>query len=82
MLDLSLRLLGKDRVPHEVLGKTYNQVSKQPNKIIVWGTFDHSKFDVDDNVTFSMTFPNRASMQFECSGSANIKEDKVLVSLS
>lgn len=32
--------------------------------------------------TSYMTFANRASMQFECSWSANIKEDKVHVSLS
>ena len=82
LLDLSLWLLGKDMVPHEVLGKTYNQLSKQPNQINDWGTFDHTKFDVDDHVTSYMTFANRASMQFECSWSANIKEDKVHVSLS
>ncbi|MDI1796212.1 Gfo/Idh/MocA family oxidoreductase, partial [Staphylococcus aureus] len=71
LLDLSLWLLGKDMVPHEVLGKTYNQLSKQPNQINDWGTFDHTKFDVDDHVTSYMTFANRASMQFECSWSAN-----------
>ena len=57
-------------------------MSKQPNQINDWGTFDHTKFDVDDHVTSYMTFANRASMQFECSWSANIKEDKVHVSLS
>ncbi len=39
-------------------------------------------YDVDDHVTSYMTFANRASTQFECSWSANIKEDKVHVSLS
>lgn len=57
-------------------------MSKQPNQINDWGTFDNTKFDVDDHVTSYMTFANRASMQFECSWSANIKEDKVHVSLS
>lgn len=69
-------------VSHEVLGKTYSQLSKQPSQINDWGTSGHTKSDVDDYVTSYMTFTNRASMQSECSWSANIKEDKVYVSLS
>lgn len=82
LLDLGLWLLGGDIKPVEVLGKTYNKLSKQPGQINDWGQFDYETFDVDDHVSSFMTFSNHLSMQFECSWSANIKEDQMHLSVS
>lgn len=81
LLDLSLWLTGNPE-PVEVVGKTYNRLSKQPNQVNEWGTFDHETFDVDDHVTSYITFANGSSLLFECSWAANIKEDVSHVSLS
>ncbi|WP_138416136.1 Gfo/Idh/MocA family protein [Aquibacillus sediminis] len=81
LLDLSLWLLDGPK-PVEVMGKTYNQLSKQPNQINEWGTFDHETFEVDDHVTSYITFADGSSLLFECSWAANIQEDVSHVSLS
>lgn len=80
-LDLALWLLGEVN-PVNVLGKTYNKLSKTPNQLNEWGEIDYQTFDVDDHVTSFITFDNGSSMQFECSWSANIKEDKMHISIS
>ena len=80
-LDLSLWLLGNPK-PVEVLGKTYNLLSKMPNQVNQWGSFNNETFDVDDHVTAFITFENGATMLFETSWSANIKEDVESVSIS
>lgn len=81
LLDLSLWLL-EDVQPVEVLGKTYNRLSKTPNQINDWGTFDSSTFEVDDHVSSFITFDDQSTMQFECSWSANIKQDNIHLSIS
>jgi predicted dehydrogenase len=81
LLDLSLWLLG-DPEPVEIMGKAYNRLSKMPNQVNEWGTFDPETFDVDDHVTSYITFENGASLLFECSWAANIKEDKEHLSIS
>jgi predicted dehydrogenase len=81
LLDLSLWLLG-DPEPVEVVGKAYNRLSKTPNQVNEWGSFDHESFNVDDHVTSYITFDNGVSLLFECSWSANIKEDKEHLSIS
>jgi predicted dehydrogenase len=81
LLDLSLWLLG-DPEPVQVVGKAYNHLSKQPNQVNEWGSFEPETFDVDDHVTSYITFENGASLLFECSWSANIKEDKEHLSIS
>lgn len=81
LIDLSLWLLG-DEKPVEVMGKTYNRLSKTPNQLNDWGTFDHETFDVDDHVTGYITFESGASLLLECSWAANIKEDTMHVSMS
>ncbi|CDQ38470.1 Gfo/Idh/MocA family protein [Virgibacillus salexigens] len=81
LLDLAIWLLG-DPEPVEVLGTTYNRLSKLPNQINDWGTFDHATFEVDDHVTSYITFDNGISMQMECSWAANIKEDTRHLSIS
>ncbi|WP_407270498.1 Gfo/Idh/MocA family protein [Radiobacillus sp. PE A8.2] len=81
MLDLALWLLG-DAVPVEVNGRAYNRLSTTPNQVNEWGPFDHENFHVDDHVTSYITFENGASLLFECSWSANIKEDVNHVSIS
>lgn len=81
MLDLAIWLLGEPE-PVEVMGTTYNRLSKSPNQINDWGVFDHETFEVDDHVTAYITFENGVSLQFECSWAANIKEDKIHLSIS
>ncbi|WP_068673142.1 Gfo/Idh/MocA family protein [Oceanobacillus sp. Castelsardo] len=81
LIDLSLWLLGETE-PVEVIGKTYNRLSKTPNQINDWGTFDHESFDVDDHVSAYVTFTNGSTMLFECSWAANIKEDTTHLSIS
>ncbi|MDO6447904.1 Gfo/Idh/MocA family oxidoreductase [Oceanobacillus profundus] len=81
MLDLAIWLLGEQE-PVELMGTTYNRLSKSPNQINDWGVFDHQTFEVDDHVSAYITFENGISLQFECSWAANIKEDKIHLSLS
>ncbi|MCL7746264.1 Gfo/Idh/MocA family protein [Halalkalibacter alkaliphilus] len=80
-LDLSLWLLGNPK-PVQVMGKAYNHLSKIPGQVNEWGGFDHETFDVDDHVTAYITFENGATMLFETSWAANIKEDVESVSIS
>lgn len=80
-LDLALWLLD-DPKPVEVIGTTYNRLSKTPNQLNDWGTFDHETFDVDDHVSAYIKFEDGASMFFECSWAANIKEDTNHLSIS
>ncbi|WP_163101970.1 Gfo/Idh/MocA family protein [Peribacillus alkalitolerans] len=80
-LDLSLWLLGNPKAV-EVIGTTYNQLSKIPNQVNLWGSFDHESFEVDDHVTAYIKFENGASMLFETSWMANIKSDEESLSIS
>ncbi len=80
-LDLSMWLLGQP-APIQVTGTTYNRLSKMPNQLNQWGSFNHETFEVDDHVTAYITFENGASMLFETSWSANIKDDEESVSIS
>jgi predicted dehydrogenase len=80
-LDLSLWLLGNPEVV-EVIGTTYNQLSKMPEQVNLWGDFNHETFEVDDHVTAYIKFSNGASMLFETSWMANIKDDEESLSIS
>ncbi|PYZ91700.1 dehydrogenase [Salipaludibacillus keqinensis] len=80
-LDLTLWLLGNPKVV-EVTGRTYNHLSKMTDQVNEWGTFNAETFDVDDHVTAYITFEGGASLLFETSWSANIKEDVESVSIS
>ncbi|MFZ7943013.1 Gfo/Idh/MocA family protein [Neobacillus sp. 19] len=81
LLDLALWLMGNPK--HiEVSGTTYNALSRIPDQVNQWGTFDHESFNVDDHVTAYMKFENGASMLFETSWAANIKDDVANVSIS
>lgn len=80
-LDAALWLLDEPNIV-EVSGTTYNRLSKMPNQINDWGTFDHECFDVDDHVSSYIRFENGSSMLFECSWAANIKEDTTNISIS
>ena len=81
LLDLSLWLLGNPK-PVEVMGTTYNELSKMPGQVNQWGKFDHETFEVDDHVTAYIKFEGGASMMFETSWSANVKSDEESVSIS
>lgn len=81
LLDLTLWLMGNPK--HAVVqGSTYNALSKMPNQVNQWGSFNHETFEVDDHVTAYITFENGASLLFETSWSANVKDDKEHVSIS
>lgn len=80
-LDLSLWLLGNPE-PIEVVGTSYNRLSKMPGQINQWGNFNHETFDVDDHVTAYIRFENGASLLFETSWAANILKDEEGVSIS
>lgn len=81
LLDLSLWLLGNPK-PVEVMGTTYNELSKMPGQVNQWGSFDHETFEVDDHVTAYIKFEGGASLLFETSWSANVKGDEESVSIS
>ncbi|RFU63286.1 gfo/Idh/MocA family oxidoreductase [Bacillus sp. V59.32b] len=81
LLDLALWLTGNQK-PISITGSTYNRLSKTPNQINIWGEYDHDTFDVDDHVTAYIKFENGASMLFETSWAANIKDDQEHVSIS
>nr|WP_239587658.1 Gfo/Idh/MocA family oxidoreductase [Bacillus pakistanensis] len=80
-LDLSLWLLGNPK-PIEVMGSAYNHLGKIPNQVNLWGKFDHESFEVDDHVTAYVKFDNGASMLFETSWLANIRDDEESLSIS
>jgi predicted dehydrogenase len=81
LLDLALWLMGN---PNHltVTGTTYNALSKIPNQVNQWGSFNHETFNVDDHVTAYLQFENGASMLFETSWAANIKDDAEHLSIS
>lgn len=81
LLDLALWLLD-DPKPVEVMGRTYDRLSKTPGQVNDWGSFDHETFNVDDHVTSYITFENGESLQFECSWAANIKDDHTSLTIS
>lgn len=81
LLDLAIWLMGSPK--HiEVHGSTYNNLSKTPNSVNQWGSFDHETFDVDDHVTAYIKFENGASLLLETSWAANILDDQEHLSIS
>ncbi|RFU71241.1 gfo/Idh/MocA family oxidoreductase [Peribacillus saganii] len=81
LLDLALWLMGNPKTT-DVVGSTYNMLSRMSGQVNLWGHFDHESFNVDDHVTAYIKFANGASMLFETSWAANIKEDHEHVSIS
>jgi predicted dehydrogenase len=81
LIDLAAWLIGNPKLV-EVTGTTYNTLSKQPDQVNIWGKVNHETFEVDDHVTGYVRFENGVSMLLEVSWSANIKEDKEVVSIS
>ncbi|PRO65942.1 gfo/Idh/MocA family oxidoreductase [Alkalicoccus urumqiensis] len=80
-LDLAVWLLGSPK-PVEVSGNTYNQLSSMPGQINQWGRVDNESFEVDDHVTGYVRFDNGATLLFETSWAANVKDDKEYCSIS
>lgn len=81
LLDLALWLMGNPK--HiQVTGTTYNTLSKMSNQVNQWGSFNHETFNVDDHVTAYIQFESGASMLFETSWAANIKDDAEHLSIS
>lgn len=81
LLDLALWLMGNPK-QIAVSGSTYNTLSKMPNQVNLWGKYDHETFNVDDHVTAYIKFDTGASLLFETSWAANIKDDQETVSIS
>jgi predicted dehydrogenase len=81
LIDLALWLTGNPK-PIAVMGSTYNQLSKIPGQVNLWGEFDHESFNVDDHVTGYITFENGMSLLLEVSWAANIDSDKENISIS
>jgi predicted dehydrogenase len=81
LLDLALWLMGN---PNHltVTGTAYNALSKIPDQVNQWGSFNQETFNVDDHVTAYLQFENGASMLFETSWAANIKDDMEHLSIS
>ncbi|MEH7010172.1 Gfo/Idh/MocA family oxidoreductase [Neobacillus niacini] len=81
LLDLALWLMGNPK--HlTVTGTAYNTLSKMPDQVNQWGSFNHETFNVDDHVTAYIQFESGASMLFETSWAANIKDDAEHLSIS
>jgi predicted dehydrogenase len=80
-LDLCLWMLGNPKVS-EVSGTAYNRLSKMTGQVNLWGSFNHETFEVDDHVTAYIKCANGASILFETSWMANIKEDEESLSIS
>jgi predicted dehydrogenase len=81
LLDLALWLMGNPNHT-TVTGTAYNSLSKMPNQVNQWGSFNHETFNVDDHVTAYIQFESGASMLFETSWAANIKADAEHLSIS
>lgn len=81
LLDLALWLMGNPK-HRTVTGTAYNTLSKMPNQVNQWGSFNHETFNVDDHVTAYIQFESGASMLFETSWAANIKDDAEHLSIS
>ncbi|TYS60453.1 Gfo/Idh/MocA family oxidoreductase [Bacillus infantis] len=80
-LDLALWLLGSPE-PVEVTGTAYNQLSRMENQVNLWGDYDHQTIEVEDHVTAYIRFADGASLLFETSWMANIKNDEESLGIS
>lgn len=76
LLDLSLWLMGHPE-PVEITGTSYNALSRSPEQVNQWGSFNPHTFEVDDHVTAYITFAGGTSLFLETSWSNNIKEDVI-----
>ncbi|MFD1067721.1 Gfo/Idh/MocA family protein [Oceanobacillus locisalsi] len=81
LLDAAFWLLAPSK-PIEVSAQTYQRLSKQPNQVNDWGSYDHEAMDVDDHVSAYIRFDDGSTLLFECSWAANIKADKTHISIS
>ncbi|WP_100371987.1 Gfo/Idh/MocA family protein [Bacillus sp. FJAT-45037] len=81
LLDLALWLTGHEEI-ESITGRTYEEISRNPNEINEWGSYDTEKIDVEDHATAYITFKNGASLLFETSWAANIEADKETLSIS
>ncbi|TSB45683.1 Gfo/Idh/MocA family protein [Alkalicoccobacillus porphyridii] len=81
LLDLALWLTDFEDVD-QVLGQTYERISRDPEQVNEWGVFDPDKIDVEDHATAYIKFKSGATLLFETSWAANILEDKEVLSIS
>ncbi|AQS56393.1 Gfo/Idh/MocA family protein [Novibacillus thermophilus] len=81
LLDLALWLIGHPQ-PLEIMGSTYNALSKTPGQVNEWGKIDSESFDVDDHAVGFVKFANDVTLFIESSWAANIREDVESLSIS
>jgi predicted dehydrogenase len=74
ILDLALGLLDY-RMPDEILANTYDFIGKKGGKGLM-GSWDASKFEVEDACFAHLSFPNNASIELSTSFALNTKEQK------
>lgn len=74
MLDYALWIMGHPKVK-SVSGAAYTKFGKKPGVYNNWGSWDHTKFTVEDFASGFVRFENGATMSIESSFAANIEKD-------
>lgn len=74
ILDLTLFMMGYPK-PVSASGKTWDYLGKDPNLYNAWGSYEHSKFTVEDMAVGLIKFENGAVVVLESSFMANIKDE-------
>lgn len=74
ILDLTLHLMGNPK-PVVATGMTWDTLGKDPNVVNFWGSYDRSKFTVEDFAVGMIRFDNGAVCVLESSFMANMEGD-------
>jgi predicted dehydrogenase len=74
VLDLTMWLMGNPK-PVSASGKTWNHLGTNPELMNEWGSYDRSKFTVEDFAVGLIRFENGAVVTLESSFMANIEGD-------
>jgi predicted dehydrogenase len=76
ILDLTLWLMGHPKVK-SVSGAAYVKFGNKPGVFNSWGSWDHTKFTVEDFASGFVRFENGATLTIESSFAANIDKDQM-----
>jgi len=80
MLDMALYLMGNPK-PVAVSGQCYTKFGRRENVFNPWGSWDPKKFTVEDYAAGFVRFENGATLSIEASFAANIRDDRMNVTL-
>lgn len=80
MLDMALYLMGHPK-PVAISGQCYTKFGRRENVFNPWGKWDPTKYTVEDYAAGFVRFDNGATLSIEASFAANLKEDKMNVTL-